>query len=98
MDDKKVIKTIKKVMPAVVSIAIAKRLEDVKQDIAKAMPQTAPGTAPLAMPEVPEGMVDGHGMVQVGGGSGFIIDAGGLILTNKHVVSDAQAEYTIILN
>ena len=33
---------------------------------------------------------------EVGGGTGFFVDSSGLILTNKHVVADEKAQYTVV--
>ena len=35
---------------------------------------------------------------EIGGGTGFIVDSSGYIITNRHVVSEDGAEYTVIFN
>lgn len=85
-------------MPAVVSIAIAKHLEDLEKEIPKELYPFLPGTPDGKKLDIPPELVDKRGMVQIGGGSGFIVDKTGVILTNKHVIADSKAEYTVILN
>ncbi len=85
---------IKKAMPAVVSIVISKKLEDIEKELPREMMPVLPfGTPEL---KIPEDKIDARGMVQIGGGSGFIVDAHGIILTNKHVISERDAEYTAV--
>ena len=89
----KIIDTIKEVMPAVVSIAISKDLKEVQKEIASEMPYL-PNIGNHF--EIPKEMIDAHGRVKIGGGSGFIVRENGIILTNKHVIMDPMAEYTVI--
>lgn len=103
MDEKRVIATVKKVMPAVVSIVISKRLDDLEREMPTGHYPFVPGASHEKQErekkiKILNALADDRHMVEIGGGSGCVISQDGLILTNKHVVDDIAAEYTIILD
>lgn len=101
MEERKVISIIKKVTPAVVSILISKKVESLEKEIPEEFFLLSPVRRHNREPKrfkIPKILADKRGMINIGGGSGFIVDKNGLILTNKHVLDDPDAEYTVILN
>lgn len=94
--DKRVVKIVARVMPAVVSIAVTKSAEEVTADLAKLSARH--GAKKRRAPAIPPDKIDAHGMVQVGGGSGFLVDSRGFILTNKHVIAEPGVRYVVTLS
>lgn len=92
-------KIVKKILPAVISITASKMLPVFENPFGSPIPgqnPPFPGGPPLGFKGflVPKGKKK----IQIGGGSGFIVDPSGIILTNRHVVADPQAEYIAVLD
>jgi len=89
MEKSPIIEVAKKVCPAVITVVISKDLSKIEGFYFFPF-----GGESFLLPRIEKGKKE---KTKIGGGSGFLVSSDGYVLTSQHVVSDPEADYTVIL-
>ncbi|HLD18364.1 MAG TPA: trypsin-like peptidase domain-containing protein [Patescibacteria group bacterium] len=97
-EDSATIRAVEKISPAVVSILIKKPVPEEPLSSEGLFDSFFFWDGEGSVQKENEAMVPEEAWVEVGGGTGFFVAQDGLLVTNKHVVSDGEAIYSIVTN
>lgn len=103
-DDSPVVAVVDKASPAVVSIVVTKDIPVIEQYYQDFDPFGGNSNffdqffGPQFRMRVPQQRQKGTEKREIGGGTGFFVSRDGYIVTNRHVVDDAHAAYTVLTN
>jgi serine protease Do len=93
-----IIKVVKEASPAVVSVIITKDIPKLKLYYEEPFKEFEEFFGVPFEFKIPQYKQEGYEKQEIGGGTAFFISEDGLLLTNAHVVSDKEAEYTVLTN
>jgi len=91
-EESPVIDVVRIAEPAVVSVIISKDLPVIEEYF-----EEVPFNGPFTI-RIPRQRQNGTERLEIGGGTAFFVSADGLLMTNKHVVNDPEARYSVLLN